>query len=206
LIHLENLWNENRLTAEGRNLHDKPDNPETEVRGDIRIARGLRLRSLRLGLTGKADVVEFHRLSEDDSPVSGIRLEGANGLWKPVPVEYKRGRPKVDSCDEVQVCGQAFCLEEMMGVEIPQGFLYYGVPKRRSTVILDNSLRKKTEEFSVRLRELTRKGQTPAAKYEKRCENCSLLEQCMPKILGGGKKVQNYLEDVFQSEADAGEK
>ncbi|MBA3066497.1 CRISPR-associated protein Cas4 [bacterium] len=199
LIHLENLWNENRLTAEGRHFHDRPDNEETEVRGNIRIARGLRLRSLRLGLTGKADVVEFHRLCGDEPVSLGVALEGVNGLWKPVPVEYKRGRPKADSCDEVQVCAQAFCLEEMMKVEIPQGFLYYGVPKRRAVVFFDNALRKNTEELCGRLRELTARGKTPPAKYEKRCERCSLLEQCMPKIIGKDKKVQKYLENILSS-------
>ena len=202
LIHLENLWNENRLTAEGHHFHDRPDNEETEVRGNIRIARGLRLRSLRLGLTGRADVVEFHRLCKDDAVSSGVRLEGVSGLWKPVPVEYKRGRPKADSCDEVQVCAQAFCLEEMMEVEIPNGFLYYGVPKRRSIVIFNDGLRKKTEELCARLRELTAIGKTPPSKYEKRCERCSLKEQCMPKICGKGKKVQAYLADILRDEQE----
>ena len=198
LIHLENLWNENRLTAEGRHFHDRPDNEETEVRGNVRIARGLRLRSLRLGLTGKADVVEFHRLREDES--SGMRLEGVKGLWKPAPVEYKRGRPKADSCDAVQVCAQAFCLEEMMNVEIAQGFLYYGVPHRRTVVVFDGALRKKTEELCARLRELTATGKTPPAKYEKRCERCSLKEQCLPKICGGNQKARNYIENMFSSD------
>ncbi len=203
LIHLENLWNENRLTAEGRHFHDRPDNEETEVRGDIRIARGLRLRSLRLGLTGKADVVEFHRLCKDVPSSSGATLEGVSGLWKPVPVEYKRGRPKVDFCDEVQVCAQAFCLEEMMSIEIANGFLYYGVPKRRVVVFFDAPLRKRTEELCARLRELTSIGKTPPAKYKKRCERCSLQEQCMPKICNRDKKVRNYLESIFSSDDNA---
>lgn len=195
LIHLEGQWNENPLTVEGRHLHNRVDSAETEVRGDVRIVRGLRLRSLRLGLTGKADVVEFHRLSETSG--KGIRLEGMEGLWRPLPVEYKRGKPKHEPCDEVQLCAQALCLEEMTGAEVPDGMFFYGVPRRRYYVAFDDALRQRTENLCLRLQELTKEGKTPNAEYGKRCKSCSLLDCCMPKTIGRRKKVEEYLAEAF---------
>ena len=114
LIHLEQVWAENRLTVEGKNMHDRVHEREAESRPGIRIVRALRLRSLRLGLTGMADVVEFHL-------DSGVRSQGL-----PFPVEYKRGKPKADYSDSVQLCAQAICLEEMLSCTIPAGALFYG--------------------------------------------------------------------------------
>lgn len=199
LIYLENLWDENPLTVEGSHLHNKVDDAETEVRGDVRIARGLRLRSLRLGLTGKADVVEFHRLPEASG--EGMRLEGAEGLWQLVPVEYKRGKPKPGPCDEVQLCAQALCLEEMTGAGVPSGMLFYGVPRRRYGVAFDDALRQRTENLSARLHGLTKAGKTPKAEYSKRCRSCSLIDCCMPKALSKRGMVEKYLSKVY-SEAE----
>jgi CRISPR-associated exonuclease Cas4 len=140
LIYVESLWNENRFTVEGHHLHDRAHDSETEVRGNVRIARGLMLRSLRLGLSGKADVVEFHLVSDDNS--NGTKLEGIQGLWTPFPVEYKRGRLRHEREFEVQLCAQALCLEEMLNVPIPSGALYYGKTARRLEVAFDESLRK----------------------------------------------------------------
>jgi CRISPR-associated exonuclease Cas4 len=162
-------------------LHERVHEQEAETRGDLRIVRGLRLRSLRLGLIGVADVVEFH------AGGSGIELAGLPGRWAPMPVEYKRGRPKPDICDEVQLCAQAMCLEEMTGCAIEQGALFYGMPRRRTAVALDAALRAETERTAERLRELLRRGITPPAVYEKKCDNCSLLRACMPKTAGRGK-------------------
>lgn len=202
LIHLEGIWGENRLTAEGRHLHDRADTAETEVRSDIRIARGLRLRSVRLGLSGKADVVEFHRVSEADE-ACGMRLEGVAGLWRPVPVEYKRGRPKPGPCDEIQVCAQALCIEEMTGAGVPRGMLFYGMPRRRYDVLFDDGLRGDTEKLCVRLHALTREGKTPEARYEKKCESCSLMDYCMPKAVAKRGKVEKYLMAAISETADA---
>lgn len=200
LIHLEGVWDENPLTMEGRHLHDRVDVQEIEVRGDVRIARGLRLRSLRFGLSGKADVVEFHRVRDDgkDSPGrgAGMLLEGVPGLWRPVPVEYKRGKPKAGHCDEVQLCAQALCLEEMTGAAVPEGALFYGKTKRRYTVPFDKALRERTEALSARLHRLFDAGVTPGAKYEKKCRSCSLIEFCMPKALRGAGRVKKYLMDA----------
>jgi len=204
LIHIEGVWNENRLTMEGRHLHKRVDMPQTEVRADVRTSRGLRLRSLRLGLSGRADVVEFHRQDDgEDTPPQGAKtcvmnLDGVPGLWRPVPVEYKRGRPKQELCDEVQLCAQALCMEEMMGVEILKGELFYWRTKRRYDVFFDIELRRSTEALCARLHELTKAGSTPGAKYGKKCESCSLLNQCMPKVIGGGRKVKGYLLSVLR--------
>lgn len=205
LIHLEGVWEENRLTVEGRHLHEKTDESETEVRGDLRIARGLRLRSLQLGITGKADVVEFHRVASPGENPEGARLPGVPGVWRPVPVEYKRGRPKTDRSDEVQLCAQAFCLEEMLEVSIPLGALFYGKPRRRLDVPLDEGLRRETEALIARLHDLTRARKTPAGKYEKKCENCSLLSVCLPKATGGGRSARRYLSDIFAEIKESGE-
>lgn len=109
LIHLEQIWAENLYTAEGRLLHEKADSGKTEVRGDVKSVTGLLVRSLELGVTGKADVVEFHR---------------REGIWHPFPVEYKRGRPKSHDADKIQLCAQALCLEEMLGLPVPEGALF----------------------------------------------------------------------------------
>ncbi len=205
LIHLEGMWAENRLTVEGHHLHDRTHKPETECRGDVRTARGLRLRSLRLGLTGVADVVEFHRAANPTEPqgadsaekAPGVRLPGVAGLWQPKPVEYKRGRPKLGPYDEIQLCAQALCLEEMLAVCIPAGFLFYGEPRQRHEVELAGALREQTEKMAARLHELTQAGKTPPAHYEKKCESCSLISLCMPKTTGGRKSVDRYLSSTL---------
>jgi len=187
LIHIEQLWSENRLTAEGRVLHDKTHEPHEENRPGLRIVRTLRLVSYRLGITGQADVVEFHKAD------SGIELEDTEGFWKPVPVEYKRGKPKSDICDEVQICAQAICLEEMLKTDIESGFLFYGRPRRRQQVDFTDTLRKQTEMIIDQLHKLTAGRITPKAKYGKKCKSCSLFELCMPEVTGIEKDIEHYL-------------
>lgn len=142
LIHIEQAWEENLFTAEGRLMHEKVHEEGLESRGDTRIARAVRLCSRELGLIGVADVIEFHRVRKEDkreqSP-DAVRLDGVTGWWSPFPVEYKRGKPKADDCDEVQVCAQGLCLEEMLGVSIPSGALFYGRPRRRTDVAFDET-------------------------------------------------------------------
>lgn len=188
LIHLEQVWQENRLTAQGRLLHDKTHTAESESRPDIRIARGLRIHSLRLGLSGQADVVEFHMTDK------GIELTASPGLWQPFPVEYKRGKPKRDNCDTIQLCAQAICLEEMLQVEINAGALFYGRPRRRYEVIFNDNLRAETEEMTRRLHVLQDEGKTPVARYQKKCDSCSLYEVCLPKTTGVNKDVVGYIK------------
>lgn len=204
LMYLENIWAENLFTAEGKVLHLRPDEPETESRVDLRIARGLRLRSLRLGLTGIADVVEFHRLPDAVSnggnrtqERTAVRLDDVSGLWKPQLVEYKRGKPKMDYCDEVQICAQALCLEEMLGVNMQSGELFYGKPRRRTEVVFSDALREQTETLAVRLHHLTAAGKTPPGRYEKRCRSCSLLQPCLPKVTSGKHSPKAYLLKAF---------
>ncbi|MEW8050280.1 MAG: CRISPR-associated protein Cas4 [Candidatus Thiodiazotropha sp.] len=198
LIHIEQIWAENRYTAEGNLMHAKADKGEPERRGNLVTARGLRLHSLTLGLSGIADVVEFHF-----SETVGCVLSGHSGRWQPYPVEYKRGRPKGKDCDKVQLCAQALCLEEMLGVAIEEGSLFYGKTRRRKLVRFDDGLRQRTLTLSAVLHRLWDEGRTPPGEYAERCENCSLLSLCMPKLSGQGS-VGAYLREVF-GEPDEGE-
>lgn len=202
LVHLEQIWAENVFTVEGAHAHKKVhDDVPTETRGNIRIARGLLLRSLSLGLVGKADVVEFHRIQTENGVhvvpqgprPAGLRLVGATGLWKPFPVEYKRGRLRHEEGYEVQVCAQALCLEEMLDVDIPLGALYYGKPRRRLDVSFDAKLRHATETAALRLHELVRSRTTPKVRYQKKCESCSLVDICLPRATGARRSVSSYL-------------
>jgi len=183
LIHIEQLWNENLFTAEGRIMHDKVDTQNRESRGNVRIEYGVPIRSLRLGLIGKADVVEFHRMDD--------------GTWMPFPVEYKRGKPKMDDCDKVQLCAQAICLEEMLNVEIKKGALYYGRTRRREDVVFDEKLRRETENAARKVHDLIKSGTTPKPEYSKKCKKCSLYELCMPKV---SRKVSDYLMKAVDAE------
>ncbi|WP_041585114.1 CRISPR-associated protein Cas4 [Syntrophus aciditrophicus] len=183
LIHIEQAWSENRLTAEGRLMHERAHEEGEESRGDLRIARAVMLRSFRLGLIGMADVVEFHRMED--------------GRWQPFPVEYKRGKPKMDDCDKVQLCAQAICLEEMLSVEIPGGALFYGKTRRRLDVAFDADLRRKTEAIARQTHELIASGRTPPPAYGKYCESCSLIEGCLPKKMQKKRPVKAYLSRML---------
>lgn len=179
LIHIEQLWNENRLTAEGRILHERVHTASRESRRKIRVEFDLPIRSLTLGISGRADVVEFH-LRE-------------NGIWQPFPVEYKRGRPKGDDSDRVQLCAQAMCLEEMLNVPVPKGALFYGKKQRRLEVALDALLRRKTTEMAMALHELFESTVTPSPVYSRRCERCSFIDLCLPRAMGKKRTVQSYI-------------
>ncbi len=209
LIHLENQWEENSLTLEGRFLHDRVDKTGTEVRGSIRITRGLSIRSLEWGLVGRADVVEFHRVSSmvshqgDETSIShAVALDGASGLWAPVPVEYKRGRQKSIDCDKVQLCAQALCLEEMLEVHIPSGQIFYGKTRKRLEVAFDSSMRKETLHWIARLHKLSEKEITPKARYEKKCDQCSLIDRCLPKTFAQFDKVHDYFQKNLKESMD----
>lgn len=213
LIHLEGIWDDNRLTVEGTILHEKAHEAGLESRIGVRISRGVMLRTLRLGLTGKADVVEFHQAktgSENPGLHRGtmdasVSLNGTGGTWVPFPVEYKRGRPKTNRCDEVQLCAQALCIEEMMNVQVPRGALYYHTPRRRKDVELDSDLRSLTEETAARLHALFARRETPAALYESKCENCSLRELCLPETLGRRPQVEGYIDRALRTHREGGD-
>lgn len=169
LIHIERLWAENRFTAEGAILHRKAHGGRAETRPSARTARGLPVRSLALGLFGIADVVRW----EAGGPAAQV-----------VPVEYKRGRPKANDCDRVQLCAQALCLEEMLGRSLPFGEIFYGRTRRRVRVEFTPDLRRTTIQSVTRLHELVRSRQAPRAEYGRKCGRCSLLELCMPRLTG----------------------
>ena len=183
LIHVEQVWTENLLTAEGRIMHEHVHEEGDESRGDVRIERGGALRSLHLGLIGKADVIEYYRQ--------------ADGAWLAFPVEYKRGKPKHDDSDKVQLCAQAICLEEMLNVHIPAGALFYGKTRRRLDVAFDEALRRETQEAAKKTHELIETGQTPKPIYSKRCESCSLMTECMPKTIKKKRSVESYIKRML---------
>lgn len=180
LIHIEQIWEENRLTVEGRNLHEKVHEAGHENRRDIRFAFGLNIRSRRFGLSGKADLVEFHL--------------DVNGDWQPYPVEYKRGHHKVDDCDRIQLCAQAICLEEMINTTISEGAIFYGQPRKREIVVFSPILRIHLEETIFKLRALLASGQTPPGSIERHCSSCSLITICLPHLSPQMNSVNVYLD------------
>jgi len=219
LIHIEQAWTENMFTAQGRILHDKVHEQKSEVRKDCRVERDMPIHSFELGLVGKTDVVEFHR------------TEDGKG-WIPFPVEYKRGKPKQDDsrpsrpakrdglrvaitdsnsvaascCDTVQLCAQAMCIEEMLKVSIQCGAIFYGRTKHRLDVQLDEALRQKTKGTVRELHSFLEAGKTPAPVYAKKCETCSFIDECLPKIVGKKLSVKDYLKNNLTTEGTENKK
>lgn len=205
LIHVEGGWSENYLTAAGRVLHERVDRQGGETRRDVHLATSLRLVSGRLGVMGVADKVEFHRVEEPvdaNGRVIAARLPNRPGYWQPHPVEYKRGRPKEHRADEVQLCGQALCLEEMLGVVIPSGDLFYGETRRRVEVVFDVELRDLTERVIARVRDLVSQGVTPPPEVGKKCESCSLKETCRPDETSSDRSARRWLENRLDEVLD----
>lgn len=178
LIHVEGLWAENALTISGRQLHERADLAGESRGAAVRVARALPLRSDRLRLAGKADVVEFHREAAPDG----------GELWRPFPVEYKRGRPKAGGADEVQLCAQAICLEEMLGLPVPRGALFYGKTRRRKPIEFSQELRRRVEAAARRCHDLIDGRCTPRAARDRRCDRCSLLDLCLPDVTGAASR------------------
>ena len=193
LIHIEQQWKENALTAEGRIMHQRADDPFfTETRNGVITARSVPIASYRLGLSGVCDVVEF------TSSPEGVKLPNRDGLYLAAPVEYKRGREKRDPCDEAQLCAQAVCLEEMLSVTIPRGFLYYGETRHRVEVDLTAELRGLVREMSEEMHAYFARGYTPRVKTSKACRSCSLADICLPvlqeKVIPASKYIQQHVE------------
>jgi CRISPR-associated exonuclease Cas4 len=171
LIELEDIWTENQFTAEGQVLHQRVNQADQQKRGEVRTVWASRLSNEELGIEGVADVVEYHRQ--------------ADGTEIPYPIEYKRGKPKAHRADEVQLCAQALCLEEMHGVTVPEGALFYGEVRRRHPVVFDAELRALTAQTIQACRTIVQTKTTPKAIYNSRkCNACSLIEQCHPKSFG----------------------
>ena len=202
LIHLEGVWTENFLTASGWQLHGRVDCRSGETRKGVHLATALRLMSNRLGLTGVADMVEFHRQEtrfDANGACVATLLPGLRGFWRPFPVEYKRGTPKPHRADEVQLCAQGLCLEEMLGVSISAGALFYGETRRRTDVPFDTELRSLTEDVAASVHELIRNGETPQPVLTKGCKACSLFDQCRPEDVGGVGLVQRWIKNQLET-------
>ena len=194
LIHIEQQWSENEYTVDGKLMHRSAHNEErVEKRGDIIITRGMRLVSHRLGVSGICDVVEFQRSEK------GIRIHSWPDLWKPYPIEYKKGAPKEHDADELQLCLQAICLEEMLCCTIEEGSLFYGETRRRKKIQFSDELRKRTEDILGEMHDLYRRGWTPKVKTSKKCSACSLKEICLPK-LSKSVKVRDYLNRYLRED------
>lgn len=192
LIHIEQQWAENLYTVDGHLLHKRAHDKElTESRGDTIITRGMAVFSHTLGLSGECDVLEFHRSAD------GVPLRGHEGHWLPYPVEYKRGAPNGHGADELQLCAQAMCLEEMLCCEIAEGSLYYGQTRRRKVVRLSAEMRQEVRSLSSEMHELYRRGRTPSVKPSRKCSACSLRELCLPHLLHS-KSVAAYLRDAME--------
>ena len=187
LIHVEQLWKDNIRTVEGNLMHQRAhDEKQIEKRPGLITMRGLRVHSRRLNVTGICDVVEF-RQQED-----GISLPGYEGHWQPYPVEYKRGRPKTHDADELQLCAQAMCLEEMLLCSVPEGSLYYGEPRRRTGVAFSTDMRQRVETLLAEMHQHMQRGYTPRPRQTKSCQACSLRDLCLPG-LSKAPSVSDYI-------------
>lgn len=199
LIHIEDQWQENGLTAEGRVQHDRVhDESISDFRGGVLTLRGMRIRSDRLRVSGVCDAVEF------TPDPDGIALRGREGLWRPCPVEYKHGASKLSDCDRLQLAAQALCLEGMLCCEIPAGALFYWKTRRRERVEIDAGLREKTERMLREMREYYDRHYTPRVKPGKACERCSLSDVCLPRLLRKGETA-SAAEYVRRHAAETGE-
>lgn len=198
LIHIEQQWKDNYQTTSGQLLHKKAhEEGNFEKRGNKLTVRGLRISSAHLGVTGQCDVVEF------TAAESGITVAGYDGVWNIIPVEYKNGVPKEEKEDELQLCAQALCLEEMFATDIDKGYLYYGKNRRRQEVIFTKPLREETKKLFCEMHQLFKKGYTPNVKRSKKCQNCSLKEICLPEIQKSrsvSAYIRSYLEEQKEVE------
>lgn len=194
LIHIEQQWAENERTIDGQLFHKKAhDAGLIEKRGDLIITRGLHVKSAMLGVAGICDIVEFRKSEK------GISLHNFEGQWQPFPVEYKKGEPKENNADELQLCAQAMCLEEMLLCNISGGSLFYGERRRRTSVNFTKEMRSQVESMICEMHDLWRKGYTPKVKPQKGCNACSLKEICIPKLTKV-KTVSSYI-DTYLAES-----
>ncbi len=194
LIHIEQQWEENYFTVMGNIMHENAhDKDFTEKRKSVVITRGMPVFSRTMGVRGDCDVVEFYQ-SE-----GGILLSNYPGTYQPIPVEYKRGKPKDHDADALQLCAQAMCLEEMLVTDIPKGFLYYGEIRRRIEVLFDEELRKKVRDSFEKMHQMFARNHTPKGKVTKSCKACSLVEQCLPKLSKKSSAIA-YLQRNLEEE------
>lgn len=181
LIHVEQVWNENRFTAEGKILHERVDSGVAEQRGEVRSERGVMLRSERFKLIGKMDLLEVEK--------------GSNLTYR--PVEYKRGKPKVQDWDRIQLCAQAICLEEMRQIVIEDGAIWYWEVRHREIVSFDTKLREAVVNTINGAHQILSQGITPAPIDDSsRCRGCSLINQCEPKAFRSDK-TPSYIQELL---------
>ena len=193
LIHVENQWQESDLTAEGRVMHHRVHDPDiTDIRNGIITYRGVQVSSAQYGITGVCDAVEM--IPDED----GITLFRHPGTWSVCPVEYKRGKSKLNDEDRLQVTAQVLCLEEMLSCHIERGSLFYGETKRREYLEITPDLRKKLVQTIKEMRTLYVRGETPRGKYDKRCPKCSLHDLCMPELFAKEQTVEQYITGRLQ--------
>jgi CRISPR-associated exonuclease Cas4 len=190
LVHIEQIWTENQFTVEGDILHERVDELGRESRSTLIVSHGVGIRSLHFGVTGKIDVVEF-RLSGETHV--GCKLMGKAGAWIPYPIEYKRGTARRGFGDDIQICAQALCLEEMLACSVPAGSIYYASTRKRREIHFDDKLRAETTAAIVGVRALIAAGTTPPPEYSKKCDTCSLFDLCQPKLPASGKDPRRYL-------------
>ena len=199
LAYIEEQWAENLRTVEGHLLHLRAHDAGAERQGDTIIVRDMPVLSHELRVRGMCDVVEFH------ADPGGITLKGKYGRdgkrYRPVPVEYKRGKPKENEADLLQLCAQAMCLEEMLLTDIPAGEIFYGEPRRRLRVTLDTPLRSRVRELTIEMRNLYDRGYVPKVKTGPFCRACSLMDICLPKLCKE-PSVEKYI-DAQLTEAEA---
>jgi len=199
LIYVEQAWAENTHTIDGKHLHERVDDPNfNETRRDIRIVRSMPIVSMRLGLSGIADVVEFKLATENQ--VNAIKLKHRKGFWNVYPVEYKKGRPKIDDRDAVQLCAQVMALEEMFSVNISIGYLYYNQTRHREEININQELRDRTIYLSERMHTLLSSGNTSKAERGKHCPQCSLIEICHPELYLRHHSINEYLTRMSRLE------
>ena len=187
LIHIERLWAENRLTIEGQHLHQKVhDSTCKEKRSNIKYLRGIDLWSSKYNIIGKADLVEIHYEAHSTKKMTRI-----------IPVEYKHGKPKSNNSDTVQLCAQALCLEEMFNMPISSGHIYYGRTHKRLIVDFDTVLLNQTQNLISELHSLIQSGITPTATYSSKCDQCSLINICMPHALKTRNTASRYIQKTL---------
>lgn len=184
LIHLEQVWQENYLTAHGRLLHERVDSGEPETRKGVRFERGVVVTAPQLGLTGKLDLLEHHKASNQF-----------------IPVEYKRGKPKSNDIDKVQLCAQALCIEEMLAVEVKQGALWYWQTRKRIEIEFDNELRAQTKTLITQVQQLFAQEKTPPPTVGKHCKACSLIAICQPHLTHHDAS-NRYIAALFNMEPE----
>ena len=194
LAYIELQWQENVRTVEGRLLHERThDTSIREKRGELLVVRAMPVHSREMGVSGECDVVEFYR-SED-----GVALSGREGRYIAVPVEYKRGKPKTDDVDALQLAAQALCLEEMLCCDIPYGYLYYGETRHREKIEFTSLLREKVKNMFAEMHKYYRQRYTPKVKWSKSCNACSLKDVCMP-VLNKNISAARYIETRLKEE------